>query len=309
MLKIAVKGSKDKCIRYEKRVNKNCWIGLINPSNDEIERICKLTNIERDVLIAALDDNEKPRVEKEDDYVLVIVRAPFRRSENDIIVLPLGIVLTRDYIITICLEEIDVLKDFYQGKIKLFSTGKKNRFLLQILSNVDRHFIMYLDNIEKEIEDIEKRLLRTLKNEEVIKLLRFRKILTYFNTSIIANENVLEKILKGNIIKLYKEDEDVLEDIIIENKQAIEMVSIFTNILSDTMETFNGIISNNLNIVMKFLTSITIILSFPTIIASIYGMNIALPIQTSPFAFYVIMIFTLFLSFLVYYIFSKKGWI
>lgn len=308
MINILYKDVKNKKVKKLRKLKKGCWVRVINPSSDEIKTLKQLLGMSKIEILQMLDENEKPRIEKEKDKTIVVFRVP-QKIKSKIKTIPLTIILKRGNIITISIEKLNVLDEFEKGKIKDFLTTKRNRFLLQILAITIKYYINYLDEIEEHIENIEKKVMKSFKNEEMIGLLRFRKILAYFNTAIIANENVLERILNGNVIKLYEEDEDVLEDIIIENKQAIDMVKIFTDILNNTMEMYTGIISNNLNSIMKFLTSITIILSFPTIIASIYGMNVYLPLQHTEYAFYFIILITILISTIIYVFFSKKGWI
>jgi magnesium transporter len=193
--------------------------------------------------------------------------------------------------------------------IKKFYTTKRTRFLIQILSRTNLYFIKYLDKIDNEITKAETGLRRLLKNEEVVRLFELQKILTYFQTAILANGNVLEYIVKGRIVKLYEEDEDLVEDIIIENKQALSMTVTYSKILSNTLDAYASIVSNNLNVVMKLLTSLTIILSIPTIIASFYGMNVGLPFQESPLAFFYTLLISLFISAVIAMIFLKKDWL
>ncbi|MCD6215984.1 MAG: magnesium transporter CorA family protein [Candidatus Aenigmarchaeota archaeon] len=304
---------KNKARVYElKKISNGSWISLINPTEEEIEYISKKLKVPKDFLTSVLDEDEKPRIEKEDGVTLVVFRVPYKKyisNKLKITTLPIGIIITKKNIITICLKENKIIDDFTEGKIKLFSVDKRIRFTLQILARANHYFIKYLNDIEKEINKTEKSLMKSLRNKEIISLLQLEKILVYFNTSTVGNDNVLEKISKGKIINLAEEDEDILEDIIIETRQAILMSKIFSNILSSTMDAYTSVISNNLNIVMKFLASITIILSIPTIVASIYGMNVKLPLQTNPHAFFITLLISLILSGSLAYIFAKKNWL
>ena len=304
---------KNKTRIYElKKISNDSWISLINPTQEEIEYISKKLKVQRDFLISALDEDEKPRIEKEGSVALIVFRVPYKKVDSDefkLITLPIGIIITKKNIITVCLKENRIIDEFSKGKIKLFSIDKRTRFTLQILARANHYFIKYLNDIEKEINKTEKSLMKSLRNKEIISLLQLEKILVYFNTSAVGNDNVLEKISKGKIINLAEEDEDILEDIIIETRQAILMSKIFSNILSSTMDAYTSVISNNLNIVMKFLASITIILSIPTIVASIYGMNVRLPLQTNPHAFFITLLISLIFSGSLAYIFAKKDWL
>ncbi len=304
---------KNKARVYElKKISNGSWVSLINPTQEEIEYISKKLKVPKDFLTSVLDEDEKPRIEKEGGVALVVFRVPYKKyisNKLKITTLPIGIIITKKNIITICLKENKIIDDFAEGKIKLFSVDKRIRFTLQILARANHYFIKYLNDIEKEINKTEKSLMKSLRNKEIISLLQLEKILVYFNTSTVGNDNVLEKISKGKIINLAEEDEDILEDVIIETRQAILMSKIFSNILSSTMDAYTSVISNNLNIVMKFLASITIILSIPTIVASIYGMNVKLPLQTNPHAFFITLLISLILSGSLAYIFAKKNWL
>jgi magnesium transporter len=191
--------------------------------------------------------------------------------------MPIGVIFVRDdYIITVSQKNNDIIKDI---KTENVITYKKSRFLLQILYANSKKFLSLLYKINKELESTENKLKNSLQNEGLLKMLDLEKSLVYFTTSLKSNEVVMEKTTRGKIIKLYEEDEDLLEDAIIENKQAIEMAKIYSDILSGTMDTYASIISNNLNAVMKILTSVTFILAIPTLIASIWGMNVELPFR------------------------------
>lgn len=293
-------------------IEPKCWINLVNPTNAEIDEVSEKTDIPKDYLTAALDDNERPRFEVEDGMKLVIFRVLHEIPENGHFrakTIPLGIIIKGSYIVTVCLFHTSVMRDFEEGKIKNFYTSKKTRFLIQILSRTNYYFLKYLDRIEREIDQIEKKLIRSLKNQEVFGLFELQKILIYFNSSIIANGIVLQNISKGKVVELFEEDQELLDDIIIENRQCLEMTSNYSNILSSTLDAYASVISNNLNDVMKFLTSLTIILSIPTIISSLYGMNVSLPFQEHPAAFWFTVLLSLSISALIAVAFMRKNWL
>jgi magnesium transporter len=218
----------------------------------------------------------------------------------------MGIILSGENIITVCLKAIPLLNDFMSGKIKSFYTFKKSRFILQLLFKNATYYLQYLKQIDRMSLNIERELHKSMKNKELIQLLDLEKSLVYFSTSLRGNEIVLEKMLKLDAIKKYPEDEDLLEDVIIENKQAIEMANIYSNILSGMMDAFASVISNNLNIVMKFLTSVTIVLTIPTMIASFFGMNVPVPLSMQPYAFIIIIAISLGLSTILALFMAKK---
>ncbi len=268
-----------------------CWINMINPTVNELELINEILNVDMDFLRAPLDDEESSRIEVEDGQVFILVDIPVVDIEEDSYVyytLPLGIILKDKHIITICLKGNSVIQHFEENKVRSFCTYKRTRFVLQLLYRMDTRYLVYLKQIDKMSDKIEHQLHKSMKNKELIQLLDLEKSLVYFSTSLKGNEIVLEKLLKFDVLKLYPEDQDLLEDVIIENKQAIEMASIYSNILSGMMDAFASVISNNLNIVMKMLTSITIVMAVPTMFASFYGMNVGLPLQNSPYAFLIV---------------------
>ncbi len=291
---------------------KGAWINLVNPSEDEIKKVCEGVNIEEDYIKDTLDYEEKARIEQneEDNITLLIVDTPTveKNEENDIYsTIPLGMIVVRDdFFITVSLKRNKILENFEKKKVKYFQTYKKTRFIFQILYLNSSYFLSYLKQINKETEIAEYILKNSMKNKELLKLLSLEKGLVYFTTSLKSNELVMEKTMRGKIVKLYEDDEEILEDAITENRQAIEMAQIYSNILNGTMDAYASIISNNLNGVMKFLTSITIVLAVPTMISSFWGMNVGLPFQHSPFGFAVMVLISVVLTLIVTYWLKRK---
>ena len=243
----------------------------------------------------------------EDGYNMILVDIPSLDEKDRYVTIPLGIYMTKEHIITICLEESPVLKAFVNRRVREFYTFKKTRFVFQILYRNAASYLRYLRIIDRKSDQIEEKLHISQKNSELIELLELEKSLVYFTTSLRSNEVVLEKLLRTERVKKYPEDEDLLEDVIIENKQAIEMANIYSGILSGMMDAFASVISNNLNIVMKFLATVTIVLSIPTMIASFFGMNFDnIPLGHSPFGFFTIIVLTLIISGVVALLFRKK---
>lgn len=279
-----------------KEFKKGSWINLVNPSENEIKKVCENINIQEDFIRDALDYEEKARIdmEEDDNTILFIIDVPVieKNEENDIYsTMPLGMIVVRDdFFITVSLRKNKVIEDFEKRKIKNFQTYKKTRFIFQIFYLNASYFLNYLKMINKETEIAEYILKNSMKNKELLKLLSLEKGLVYFTTSLKSNEIVMEKTMRGKFVKLYEDDEDILEDAIIENRQAIEMAQIYSNILNGTMDAYASIISNNLNGVMKFLTSITIVLAIPTMISSFWGMNVQLPFQNSPIGFIIMVL-------------------
>ena len=291
MLKIYNTNLETNKVEEIKEFQRGAWINLVNPSEVEIKKVCESINIQEDFIRDALDYEEKARIDKEDDddTTLFVVDVPVveKTEETDLYTtMPLGMIVVRDdYFITVSLKKNKVIEAFEKKKIKNFQTYKKTRFIFQILYLNASYFLSSLKQINKETEIAEYILKNSMKNKELLKLLSLEKGLVYITTSLKSNEIVMEKTLRGKIIKLYEDDEDILEDAITENRQAIEMAQIYSNILNGTMDAYASIISNNLNGVMKFLTSITIVLAVPTMISSFWGMNVGLPFQDSPYGF------------------------
>lgn len=282
------------------RVNtysRGTWIHMVNPSEDEIKEVCQNVNIKDDFIRYALDNEEKARIdiEDEDNTILFIIDIPVTEKSQSggymYATMPIGMIVVRDdFFITVTLRECSLIKKFENGKVKSFCTYKKSRFILQMMYNNSSDYLEYLKKINKETEIAENVLKNSMKNRELLKLLSLEKSLVYITTSLRSNEAVMERTLKIKNIKLYDEDEDILEDAIIENKQAIEMSKVYSDILNGTMDAYASIISNNLNGVMKSLTSITIIIAVPTMLASFWGMNVKLPFEGNALGFW-IMIF------------------
>ena len=275
-------------------VEDGCWVSAICPTEQEVRYLVDILGLEQDFVRAALDEEESSRVESEDDQTLVIVDVPVaeRQDEEKTVVystIPMAIITNNRFITTVCLRENAVVNEISQGLVKNIQTHLRTQFLLNILLRIATRFLQYLKQIDKISYTTENLLQKTMRNKELIQILGLEKSLVYFSTSLKSNEVTLEKILRGRIIKLYDEDEDLLEDVIIEVKQAIEMCSIYSNVLSNTMDAFSSIINNNLNIVMKLLASLTIILTVPTIVFGLWGTNVPVPFESNPFGFWIIL--------------------
>ncbi len=312
LLKIYNTNMETNKIEEIKEFKKGAWINLVNPSENEIKKVCESIQIQEDFIRDALDYEEKARIdyEEDDNTTLFVVDVPIieKNEDNDIYTtMPLGMIVVRDdFFVTVSLKKNKIIEDFEKKKIKNFQTYRKTRAIFQILYLNSSYYLNYLKQINKETEIAEYILKNSMKNKELLKLLSLEKGLVYFTTSLKSNELVMEKTMRGKIIKLYEEDEEILEDAITENRQAIEMAQIYSNILNGTMDAYASIISNNLNGVMKFLTSITIVLAVPTMISSFWGMNVGLPFQNSPFGFVVMILVSVILTLLVTWWLKKK---
>ncbi len=288
------------------------WINMVFPTEEEIEAISSKLDTDPDFIKAALDEEERSRIEVDDDngQVLILVDTPYikvKEGSELYETIPIGIVLTNMCIITVSLQKCSILEPFLKNIMKTFYTFKKSRFILQMLYKNAEIFLICLKQIDKQSTAIEESLHKSMKNKEFIQLLTMEKSLVYISTSLKSNEIVMEKLLRYDFIKKYPDDKELLEDTIIENKQAIEMAKIYSDILTGTTDSFASLISNNLNIVMKRLTSITIVMAIPTIISSFYGMNVPIPGFQNPFAFWGILVGSIIICVIVVKVMSKRN--
>ncbi len=289
----------------------NCWINIVNPTKEEMALLSSNLDISLDFFTDPLDIDERSRVEYDDDTdtTLIILKYPVENLDDKnikYITKPIGIIKGKNYIITVSKDETNIIKMFEENKVKNFSTYKRSRFILQIFFKISNLYLKYLAKVHKETDMVEEELRESMRNKELIDLLNIEKSLVYFNTSLKANEIVLERISRGNFITLYEEDEDMLEDVMVENKQAMEMCEIYSDILSGMMDAFASVIGNNLNIVMKVLTLVTIIMQIPAIITSFFGMNVALPLSKNPLAWIYIISMSGISAILVIFWFKKR---
>ena len=275
------------------QLEKGCWIDVIAPTEEELDQIAQATHIYKEYLTAPLDKEEKSRTELDEDQ--------------------LGIIITPEVIVTVCLESNAVTADFNAHTFRNFCTYKKTRFLFQILYKSATLYLKYIRNIIRRTDDLEQHLRQAMENSKLFSMLDLQKSLTYFTTSLRSNYMVTEKLLRlrttaqsQKLVRLYEEDEDLLEDVIVEYKQAIEMVEMYGHILNSMMEVFATIISNNLNLVMRFLASITIVLAIPTLISGLWGMNVPVPFAEVSFGFFIVLFMAMTVSLLAGFWLWKK---
>ena len=256
-----------------------CWIRVIRPTPQETEHLVTDLGLDAGFVSSSLDEEEASRIEQEEDQVFVVVDVPYRNEAEDGTVsyttLPLGIIITPRYFVTISSATTDVIDDVARGQVKGIRTQYRTRFLLIILLRIAQRFLVHLKQIDRLSGSMESQLGASAKNEALIQILGLEKSLVYFSSSLRANETTLKKISRGKLVTLYEEDEDLLEDALIEFNQAIEMTGTYSHILNSTMEAYANIINNNVNVVMKVLTSVTILMTIPTMVFSYYGMNVA----------------------------------
>lgn len=289
---------------------KGCWVHLQNPTREEIDGINARFALDPTYIQSALDEEESARIERDGDQTLIIVDIPYVEAEGNgysYTTVPLGIIMVDDVIITVSTRESTIITDFTEERIRGFWTFKRTRFILQLLHRNASRFLAYLKQIDKASMFVQTRLEASMRNQELLQMMKLEKSLVFFSTSLKGNELVMEKLLRQeSVLKRFPEDTDLLEDVIIENKQAMEMCAIYRDIMSGTMDAFASIISNNLNITMKVLTSLTMVLSVPTIIASLWGMNVHVPFEDSGFGFWFVIGLTAVCSLLAFLLMYKK---
>ena len=261
-------------------VEQGCWISVTNPTETEISDLEEDLGIDRDYIRASLDEEEPSRIESDDGVTLIVVDYPVAETDNNpdrtllYSTTPMSIIITAGNVVTVSAKENPILDDIAKGVVKGVLPHFKTQFVFTILWRIAARYLQYLKQINKIANYVEGTLYKSMQNKGLIQLYGLEKSLVYFSTSLKSNETILNKLMRGRFLKLYDEDQDLLDDVLVEVHQAIEMTNIYSNILSGTMDTFASIISNNLNIVMKRMTTFTIIIAVPTIVFSFYGMNI-----------------------------------
>ena len=286
------------------------WVNLVDPNQDEIDEIATLLDIDIDSINSALDEEERSRIDIEDNHTLILIDIPVDESDNlssHYSTIPLGIILVDNAILTVCTAQTKIINDFIVGHVKDFYTFKKTRFILQILHKNASYYLYYLRKINRMTSIIEREIYNSMKNKQLIQLLELEKSLVYFSTSLKANEIVLNKMVRTSSIKKYSDDEDLLEDVIIENKQAVEMATIYGDILSRIMDAFSAIISNNQNNVMQFLTSVTLLTTIPTIISGMFGMNVGgVPLASTSNGFWIVLFIISLICLIITFFMSRN---
>lgn len=295
------------------RPEAGAWVNVLPPlKQEEFSELSETLDIPIDFLKDSLDIDERSRYEIEDNVKLIVIKTPtennsFNESDAFYITIPICIILTHTQIVTVNSFENEAIKKFlntFQNR----SPDKKNMMVLKIFEKVVTNFQEFLKEINQRRNLLEQRLYDSNRNAELLELMRIQKSLVYFVTALRSNELLMMKMTRTNFLQLNEEEKEFLEDLVVETSQALEMANTYTNILSSTMDAFASIISNNLNNVMKRLTSITIIISLPTLISSIYGMNVPIPGAELPHSFYIPVIISLGLSVFISFYFMKKKW-
>lgn len=304
--------TEDQIVYNEEKMCDGCWVQLIAPTQEECEYISKSLMLDIEDVQAALDQEESSRIELQDGYTLILVDIPaieVRHEKQVYTTIPLGIILTQDVIVTVCTEDTPVLQGFTKRKVKEFSTKKRLRFVYQILYNAAGNYQANLRTIDKKRTEIEERISDDPEDSDIIALHELESTLVYFATSLRANGVVLDRLTRYKRLEQYPEDKELLDDVIVENKQAIEMTSIYRDIINGTRELLSSIMDNRLNNVMKYLTVVTVVMAIPTVISGLYGMNVnttGMPLADSPYGFLMLCTVTLLICVITIFLLRKK---
>ena len=300
----------DRKIHEEKGPADGVWIDMYNPTVSEGEEIAEKLGIDISDLLAPLDDEESSRIELEDGYTLILVDIPaleIRHDKEAYTTVPLGIILASDMIITVCSEETPILQAFINGRVKEFSTKKKLRFVYQILFRIASHYQANLRIIDKKRTEIEERIDDNTKDVDLVDLHTLESTLVYFATSLRANAVVLDRLTRYKRLEQYPDDKELLDDVIVENQQAVEMTTIYRDIINGTRDLMSSVIDNRLNNVMKTLASITLVMGIPTLVSGIYGMNVSsIPLASTRYGFGIICLLILVICIVLLVILRHK---
>lgn len=269
-------------------VVRNSWTHIDHPEEAEVIFLRDTLAIPESFITASLDAGEIARFDREGDAVLLVVLIPHSHPQVDGVpfsTTPLGIVINDEHLVTICTGEDSLVQSFVARPSRSASTAKRNRLVLQIFLAVAQTYLRFLREIEARVDAIQARVQASLRNRELLELLRYQKSLIYFRTALESNSLMIRRLTRSGIFELYPEDADLFEDVLTENAQASAMTAISSDILNQMMDAYASIISNNVNDVLRVLALATIMLAVPTMIASLYGMNVPLPGQESEWAF------------------------
>lgn len=293
-------------------IESGSWIHISNPTADIINKVCELTSMSNELLLCALDDEESARVDTDDGDTLIVLDTPLAIDESNAnyTTVPFIIGYNRSYYVTICKHDVPLINELFR-KVKVIEPHKHVRLTLYFVNVLASIFITFLKRINTHTENLETKLRTSTKNKELLELMDTNKTLVYFSTALNADKGVLSRLLRSQTYKKFESDFDLMEDTQVEMDQAIEMCSIYRNILSGMMDAFASIINNNMNVIMKTLTVVTIIISLPTLVASIYGMNVNdMPLANNKFGFWIVLsicvIFALIGSIVLLYIGRDK---
>ncbi len=309
---IVIYKSTERGLQVTEQPLRNSWVHVVDPDAADILWLRREFDVPESFIAAALDEDELARVDKEDGATLIILLIPHDTSEptdEPLSTVPLGIILLDDHLVTVCRFETGFVQQLVARLTRPISTAKRNRLILHLFAAAAQRYLVDLRRIDASTDAVQARLQSALKNRELMDLLRYQKSLTYFRTGLESNWLMMRRLRASRIFEQYEEDEELLEDVLTENEQAMEMTKIAGDILGATMDTYASIINNNLNDVMKLLAVATILLNIPMVISSFYGMNLELPVARHPLAFGIIALTSLSLTAAALLVFWRRDWL
>lgn len=311
-MQVFIKTEKDQRLREIKEIKPGCWVKLVSPTESELRKLNREHKIPMRFLRSGLDKDESQRVEEKDEAKLFIIKIPKRASvgkSTKVGTIPMAVIKTKDIVVTVCLKDNSIFKKFENNEVDGFFTVMKTRLIFQIFNATSNHYVEYMDSIEDRMNKMENKLTRSLQNKEILELLDLQKTLVYFNKAILGNNRIFESVMSGKYLQIYEDDIALLQKIMMENRESLELINIYQDLLNNTTDAYASIVSNNLNSIMKILASLTIIMAIPTIIGSLYGMNIQTPLSTYPNAFFIIVLMSFIIMGSIYLVFKKIKWL
>jgi magnesium transporter len=299
-------------IQTSEAIKPGCWVHLIDPSTEEIERVGREAGVPAEMITSALDVHELPRVEHDKNRLMVILRVAHLIDQPDDIpytAMPLGVIVSGRVVVSVCKFPTAIIDRMIAKPLHGFDTARPNRFILALLMAMAVDYLNALQDINEAVDRLEDRLQKSQKNKEVLALLQYQKSLTHFTTALRSNKLMLDRLEKINLFDHDSAEKELLEDVLTEMDQALAMTEISSGILSQMMDAFASIISNNLNMVMKFMTALTMVLSLPMLVASIYGMNVDLPLAKAEYAFEMVIGGSALAAMITLVVFWRRGWL
>ncbi len=308
MIKIYRKKLNDLRLKKINKIERGGWILAVSPDEKEMKSLSKSLNLDWTILEDGLDENEISRIEKDKaGNFYMIMRFPIEDEDHNIITMPILVVITQDNIITLCKTKNKIIDNFLTRDTNFCTTHKTN-FLLKIILEIFGSYDLYLSRILKDIKS-KKIKIGNLENKDILFLVQEEETLNNFVSSLFPAINILEKILSGRYITIYEKDKDIMEDLVMDSNQTMELSRAGSRSIKNIREAYSAILTNELNKIMKILTFVTIFLTIPTIVSSIFGMNVALPLEGNPFAFLFVIVIIVLLSALFFVVIRGKRWI
>ena len=307
MITIYYKTLKEQELQTLEKFKTGSWVAVENPTEEELDFLAENLSLDRDLLRDAVDPHEVPRVEREGGVTYVYTRVPFQEEVEATTTTPLMIAVGKNFVLTISQRSLPFFTKFQEGRVEFYTT-QKTKLFLQIFSEINTTYSFFINNIAKNVRGVTVRL-EDIGNKEIKQFVMFEGALNDFLAALVPTNTLLNNLLSGKFLQLYEQDHELVEDLMLSNRQLIELCQSNMRSIGNVREGYSTIMSNNLNRVIKILTALTIVLTVPTIVASFYGMNVRLPLADSPDAFLVVLGFTILVSVAVLALFLKNRWL